>query len=251
MNDKILNFTMRVGGVLTDATSVKLSDPTGTFGVRRQDTGDIIVADGTDYSHDGTGVYSYTIDGDLLVAGKVYEYWRERVYNGVTARVERTFTAGLAEATGWYTNQTLMRNYAGRKNLDEYADVEGNKSDDDIIAGIQSGIDMAASFTNRLARAAGHTNVPLPTSSKDFEYVRSLNTKLAIAETYFKRGRRDNLDETSPQFGTYGVMSGMYKQARKDLEAFFEGVVDGSGGPEQSEPGGFEQVPIRFGDNCG
>ena len=36
-----ISRTFSIGGVLTDMTSVKLSDPDATFGVKRNDTGEI------------------------------------------------------------------------------------------------------------------------------------------------------------------------------------------------------------------
>lgn len=155
-------------------------------------------------------------------------------------------------AEGDYTNQTLMEAYAGQENLNIDGDVVGNKDAGDIEDGVQSGIDMAEAFVNRLARVAGHTNIPLPESSADFLTLQALVTKLAIAETYFKRGDRDQT-ELNPIYGTYGRMNGIYKQARNDLEAFFAGVVDGSGGPELVEPGTFHSINLTFVDErtCG
>jgi hypothetical protein len=49
----------RVAGVLTDATTVTLSDANGQFGVRRADTGTSVVAAGTATIHAGTGIYEY------------------------------------------------------------------------------------------------------------------------------------------------------------------------------------------------
>jgi hypothetical protein len=54
-----ISKTFRVGGVLTDMTSVKLSDVTAAFGVKRNDTDAVVVADNTALTHVSTGVYSY------------------------------------------------------------------------------------------------------------------------------------------------------------------------------------------------
>lgn len=67
--------------VLTDPTSIKLSDPTGTYGVKRNDTDVVIVADGTDMTKLSTGVYSY--------------YWEDPTTGlTYTAYVEVTATNG-------------------------------------------------------------------------------------------------------------------------------------------------------------
>lgn len=87
----IISRTFKVNGVLTDMTSVKFSDPTGAFGVKRTDTGAIVVADGVDLDHDGTGLYSYNLVEPA--AGLTYLYWIEFVYNGETYRIEKTQSA--------------------------------------------------------------------------------------------------------------------------------------------------------------
>jgi len=55
----LISRKLYVGSTLTDATSVTLADPTGTFGVRRTDTNAVVVASGTAMNHDGTGLYSF------------------------------------------------------------------------------------------------------------------------------------------------------------------------------------------------
>ena len=44
-------------GVLVDPTSVKLSDSTGTYGVRNKATEAVVVADDTAMTNTSTGVY--------------------------------------------------------------------------------------------------------------------------------------------------------------------------------------------------
>lgn len=92
MSTKLITFKHSVSGVLTNATSVKLSDPTAAYGLRRVSDGSVVVADAADFTHDSTGVYSYAASG--LTAGVEYEYWIEWVYGGATKRVDRLFTAG-------------------------------------------------------------------------------------------------------------------------------------------------------------
>ena len=102
----------RVGGVLTDMTSVLLSDPTGSFGVRRTDTGAVVVPDGTAMNHDATGVYSLTFvdPADDLT----YEYWLEFVYGGETYHLESTF-AGPASVSAYLAAAiALGEKYCGR-----------------------------------------------------------------------------------------------------------------------------------------
>jgi len=85
-----LRETFTIDGVLADVTSVKLSDPTATFGVKRNDTGAIIVADGTDMVKVGTGTYEYIFAEPAF--NLTYTYWVEWVYGGETYRDEHTKT---------------------------------------------------------------------------------------------------------------------------------------------------------------
>jgi hypothetical protein len=81
----------RVEGVLTNATSVKLSDPTETYGLKRTDTDEILVADDTAFSSDETGVYEYDLADPE--PGLTYDYWVEIVYDSETIHYHRLQSA--------------------------------------------------------------------------------------------------------------------------------------------------------------
>jgi hypothetical protein len=106
-----LSFKLKVNDVLTDATAVALSDPTGAFGVRRTDSGAVVVADATAMTHDGTGLYSYSFEDPA--AGLVYEYWVEWVYGGETFRVQKFSQAAAADDSGSYLSVADARALAG------------------------------------------------------------------------------------------------------------------------------------------
>lgn len=85
MGTRLISKTWRVDGVLTNVTTAKLSDPTGTYGVKRNDTSAVIVADGTAMTNTSTGVYEYSFtDTD----GISYTAYVEIVYGGATYRFE-------------------------------------------------------------------------------------------------------------------------------------------------------------------
>lgn len=92
MSTTSFSQSFKVDNVLVDVTSAKLSDPTGAYGIKRNDTDAVIVADGTVLTHDSTGVYSYsfTDPADSLV----YTAWVEFVYAGATYRRELTLYGG-------------------------------------------------------------------------------------------------------------------------------------------------------------
>lgn len=83
--DRLISQTFKVGGVLTNVTTAKLSDPTGTFGIKRNDTDAVVVADGTNMTNASTGVYQYTLDALVNVA---YTAYIEFVYDGDTIYIQ-------------------------------------------------------------------------------------------------------------------------------------------------------------------
>jgi len=96
MGTRVIKKTWQVDGVLTNVTSAKLSDPTGTYGVKRNDTSAVIVADGTDLTSSATGVYDYSFtDTD----GVAYTAYIEIVYAGATYYFEVDFAARSTVST--------------------------------------------------------------------------------------------------------------------------------------------------------
>lgn len=55
-----LDYVHTTNGVLSDVTSVVLSDPLGSYGVRRKDTGTVVVPAGAVFIRDSVGTYHYT-----------------------------------------------------------------------------------------------------------------------------------------------------------------------------------------------
>jgi hypothetical protein len=86
-----------VEGVLTDPTSIKLSDSTGAYGVKRNDTGAVVVADGVSMTKESTGVYAYTFAEPA--SGLIYTAWVEVVYDGTTHRFEVDITGAAADTS--------------------------------------------------------------------------------------------------------------------------------------------------------
>lgn len=80
-----LTFQWKVNDALTNATSVKLSNSAATFGVKRVDTGGVVVADGTDFVNTATGMYEYEFTPTQR--GLTYFYYIEIVHGGKTHRI--------------------------------------------------------------------------------------------------------------------------------------------------------------------
>jgi hypothetical protein len=78
----VITKTFKINGVLTDMTSVILSNNAATYGVKRQDNDAVVVADGTAMTKTATGTYQYefTDPADDLT----YDYVLEVTYSGET-----------------------------------------------------------------------------------------------------------------------------------------------------------------------
>jgi len=75
-----LTKTCKVNGALVNVDSIVLSDRTGTYGVKRDDTDAVVVSANTAMTKTGTGIYTYSFDEpepDLN-----YTYVVKWVYNG-------------------------------------------------------------------------------------------------------------------------------------------------------------------------
>lgn len=66
-------------GEYVEAITAKLSDPTGTYGVRRVSDSEIVVPDGVDLLFENGDKYSYEFDGEESTA---YEAWFELYFDG-------------------------------------------------------------------------------------------------------------------------------------------------------------------------
>lgn len=93
MGTRLISKLFKVGGVLTDVTTAKLSDPTGTYGVKRNDTSAVVVADGTAMTSSATGIYEYSFTDIEDIA---YTAYVEFVYRGATYHFEVDFSARSA-----------------------------------------------------------------------------------------------------------------------------------------------------------
>lgn len=92
--DRLIHQTFKLGTVLTNVTTAKLSDPTGVYGIKRNDTGATVVSDGTAMTNTATGTYEYTL---TAVANVAYTAYIEFVYDGDTFYFEYDLPAAAAD----------------------------------------------------------------------------------------------------------------------------------------------------------
>jgi len=85
---RVVRKIFKVDGVPTNVTSALLSDPTGTFGVKRNDTDAVVVADGVAMVNVAPGTYEYAFEDEVGVA---YTAYVEFVYQSSTYHFEVDF----------------------------------------------------------------------------------------------------------------------------------------------------------------
>lgn len=111
MSTTVIRKTVRLNGLLTDVYSVKLSNEAGTFGVRRSDTGAVVVSDGVSLERLGVGVYAYSFQDPA--AGLSYEYWLEitRSLGDTPDYVEGSIAGGGVSTGNLYDLKPLVMPY--------------------------------------------------------------------------------------------------------------------------------------------
>ena len=82
MSTTTITKKFKVDGILADPTSFTVAAATGVYGVRRQDTGAVVVASGIALVRDSLGIYHLSWEDPA--AGLVYEYVLRCVYAGET-----------------------------------------------------------------------------------------------------------------------------------------------------------------------
>ena len=106
---RTISQTFKVGVTPTNVTSAKLSDPTGTFGIKRNDTSAVVVADATNMTNSATGVYEYTFDAEVNIA---YTAYIEFVYDGDTIYIEFDLPA-VSDDFGMVTSYNSLMERVG------------------------------------------------------------------------------------------------------------------------------------------
>jgi hypothetical protein len=91
-----LQIKTKVDGVYADVTSVVLTDQDAVYGVKRTDTGEIIVAAGVAMNDVGDGVYTYPVS---IEAGISYLAYAQITYGGGSDYIPIAFTAAGDIAT--------------------------------------------------------------------------------------------------------------------------------------------------------
>jgi len=137
-------------GELTDPTTIKLSDPTGTYGVRRKDTQALVVADGATMIKIDEGIYQYTFDDPA--ADLIYEYYVEIVHDGETYYFEGTAIGGGGAALP--ADNALVT----LAEIKDWLKLSGTGDNDFLVRAINDWSDTIEKRLGRVIKSAEHTD---------------------------------------------------------------------------------------------
>jgi hypothetical protein len=179
---KTLYLRRQVDGLPADVTSVALADPTGTYGVRRADTGALVIASGVAMAHASTGVYTFT---DPLLSPTVAYQWYAKITNTDGSVEYEPYTSPAASTH--YGSRAGSESIFGAANLATWADKDSNGDAAAIAAAIDA---MQTVFDNEIIARAADLRAPLPLPG-DAQYSRLVtyeDTAVGVA-LYGGRGR--------------------------------------------------------------
>jgi hypothetical protein len=234
-----LETTFRVDGTLTNPTSVVMSDPTNTYGVRRQDTQAVVVANNTAMTNVSTGVYRHTFTAPA--AGLTYEWYVEVVYNGITYHSEKEFVDKDPYA-GTYWTWTGIKNEIGQVNAEIVSQLDNDVTTADMARVAVDG-EIADAVVNRRARLGGYT-VPIADTIQDFLLVRRAANLYA---SFLLARHRQWFDRTGPE---QEKLVGLEAEAKELLDALFgpdPGGIDGEEEADTDRVGDFQFITIDRG----
>ena len=195
MATRTIKRNWKVNGVLTNPTSMKLSNSAGTYGVKRDDTDGVVVADGAEMSQVSTGVYTYTFTEPSDYGGP-YTAWVEIVYADSTRWFEHTLpVAAIVGLTPTHPDLCVRGDTEaifGIGNVAKWADLDEDQSATKIAARIGRAIIYATTdFYDRLRGGV----VAIPFTTPDHTSI-SLCARLAGVWLYESRGVEDWDPET-------------------------------------------------------
>lgn len=187
--------TFQVDGVYVDPTSVKLSDPTGTYGVKRDDTGAVVVADGTAMEKVTTGIYQYSFTEPA--DGLSYTAYVEIVYGGATYHFEHDFEDQEPDGDGlYYCERQDIEDRFGTTNVQKWADLDNDQDGATIARRILAARRYAYEQINAQMRRSRYA-IPLADDDGETPYdISEIAANLAGVWLYENRGVTDYDDDT-------------------------------------------------------
>lgn len=244
MATKTLEIKFKVDGVLTNATSALLSDPTGTFGVKRNDTNAVVVADGTAMTNAATGIYRYTFTKPA--DGLTYTWWAEILYAGSTYRFERLFEDSPTADTWYYSDRTGVLTVQDVANITVVWD-QDNDGTEDIGLMTSDGvtadgyIDLALVNLGRTIGANDHAVDVTAASAYIVSALRDISNHLTVWYGWHHRG---GIERVAKPNEISGLMSGYKAYADEQLAKLAGVLIRLDEDDTTTTPGVFESVGV-------
>lgn len=193
---KVLRFVaVKDGAPVTLDSPPALSNPSGTFGVTRLDTGEQIVSDGTQYTHVGGGYYTYGFASEEDAA---YRYYVEAEIDEVTYYLPRTtqLISSAALAIGRYTDSRRIEEQFGIDNVHKWVALDDH---DEAVDYAQRLYQQIADAEAEIDDALRDSAVPVPFTEDVPSLIVQIATQLAGVRLYESRGVIDwNPDTGQP-----------------------------------------------------
>lgn len=242
-----LYFRLKVAGVYTDPTgnTVTLRDPTQTFGVKRQDTGAIVVGVSPlqTYVRESVGSYYY----EIAETGLALLYGAEYIDPSTSALVRQLMPVSTAPpAQAHYASEADVDLELGKDNADIWASLASTGEPTEIAAVREDALRQSDNRVNRRLGAYSPPPAEFPVTST----VAWVTDDIRTAATKYAAGILLNKRDRQSRAGT-ATEASPGDRLIADGDAILQGVIDaGMLGialePEDDTPapGSFEFVPI-------
>lgn len=233
-----IDYTLTRNGSPYDATSVTLEsrpDISPAYGLKRVDTGGILVPTGGAFTHVGTGLYQYPLIEPG--PGLVYDYWLKVVVDGQTFYKNKQ-KAGSADPIGYYTNRGAIAVVIGDKNLilwSQLSDEDANDSPNNVV--LRGVLHRVDNYFNRRLREGNYT-WPLNPNSQDFAYICDLAAQKAAV--YLYRGRPETMTDIGQDVA--GRMRNLDEATESELTRMIANGIDATW--LIADQGGISVIPI-------
>lgn len=206
-----------IDGIPTPADSALLSNPLGTFGVRRVDTSEVIVADGTALVVNGTD-YEYTIAN---LDGVTYEAWFELDIDGEIYRTAQTLSENpTVIVDGRYATYAGMKSKFGELSLRKWGEVNG-ADESAYVDAIESAMLYADDRVDAMLSGCRYS-VPFTADPGIPTIVRDIANAFAGVHLYENQGVTDFNSETGQPMHKY---QWHVKQGEKLISQIKTGLV--------------------------
>lgn len=210
--------SIRVNGLLADAdSSPLLTDSAATYGVKRLDTGAVVISAETfaaGITHDGTGLYSYTLTNPI--SGVQYQAAFKTVVGG---RTLYSFRA-LEFSAGHYGSRAGIEDIYGVVNVFEYANIDSDGNTTTIANRIDRAETSAKTWINEAFANARPSITPPTVGQPYYSSLTDIENEYAGVLLYQSRGMRDGVADAD------GVMKDHEQRAKDRLAAIIKRLTN-------------------------